>query len=171
MRGKAAVAIMLAALVAGCGMEGTRSPEAVEAEARAAIATFFEAMNSSDADGVLAVYSANDYVHVACTEYHEKALFERIVRSYYRGERDPGLRYEIRAIRALGADAAFVSAAGASADAEGLFWTWVLEREDGELRIVHEHESWTNCPPPRESFHGPGAEPDTAGPAADETGP
>lgn len=141
--------IVLAAVACGSG-----SQDAVVAEAEATIASLFDAMNGDDADAVLGHYTTGDLTQLACTRVHDRPYFEGIVRSYYRGGSERAFDYEVTAARALGPDAALVTAVGGSEDADNLFWTWALEREDGGLRIVHEHESWADCPAPRTRFHG-----------------
>ena len=153
---------LLAVVLGGCagagGADAAMSDAeraAVVEEAEAAVASMFEAMSAADADGVLEHYSAGPFIRISCTQIQDRALFMTATESYYRTRDSLDFRYQITAGRALSPDAAMVSASGGLPEADGLFWSWVLEREDGALRIVHEHESWPDCPePPRSTFHG-----------------
>jgi ketosteroid isomerase-like protein len=128
---------------------------AVVEEAEEVIASLFEAMNAAEADAVLDYYSADPFIRVSCTQIQDRGLFMSATASYYRTRDSLTFQYQVTGSRALSSDAAVVSASGGLPEADGLFWTWVLEREDGELRVVHEHESWPDCPePPRSTFHG-----------------
>lgn len=152
-------ALVAALAVAGCtgadSRETADDQAAVVEEAEATVASLFEAMNAADGEAVLDQYSEDDFSRVSCTQMQDRAFFGQVVQSYYRSRDSLSFEYEVAASTALGPDAAVVSASGGSPDVDGLFWTWVLHREAGELRIVHEHESWTDCPPPRRStFHG-----------------
>jgi ketosteroid isomerase-like protein len=151
---------VLAVALGGCagagGADGAMSDAeraTVAEEAEGVIASMFEAMNAAAADSVLSHYTADPFVRITCTQVQNRALFLTGTRAYYRSRDSLDFRYRITGSRALSSDAAVVSASGGLPDVSGLFWTWVLEREDGQLKIVHEHESWPDCPEPRSNFH------------------
>ena len=155
-----AMTVLAAAALSGCAGTGGADAAmteaeraAVEEEAEAAIASLFDAMNAADAEAVLDHYSAEPFDRISCTQIQDRSLFMTATESYYRTRDSLDFQYQIRGSRALSPGVAVVSASGGLPDADGLFWTWVLEREDGRLKVVHEHESWPGCPEPRRGFH------------------
>jgi ketosteroid isomerase-like protein len=161
--GQVATVILVGAVLGGCtgsgvgdaGMSDSERVAVVE-EAEAAIASMFDAMNAGDAEAVLEYYSAGPFIRISCTQIQDPGEFRIATELYYRTRDSLQFHYHVIGSRALSPDAAVVSASGGLPEVDGLFWTWVLEREEGQMKVVHEHESWAGCPEIRQdSFHNP----------------
>lgn len=123
---------------------------AVAHEVVAALGDLTAAMNDHDAERVMSFYSrGEDFRYLGCTDFITGGEnFRRVVAPYYEsGQRGP-FEQHVVAVHVLSPNAAAVAQRGSSGDAEALFWTQVLVKENGRWIIIYEHESWPGCPPP-----------------------
>jgi len=107
---------------------------------------------------VLAFYVLDDgFTYVPCTDLVSGGrLFAGLTRSLHASYRDAVYALEVLGVRVLGPDAAVVSLQGTMLTP--LYMTVVLRREDdGQWRIVWEHESWPGCPDPTPAHPGAAA--------------
>jgi ketosteroid isomerase-like protein len=148
----AALPLLFIAGVACDGRSAAPPPAETAAAAEAAVASFFEAMNSGDPDRVLAhFHPGEELVQVACTDVRRG--YDRIaalIRTWYADRPEVQLQLQVIRSAALGRDGAVVAAQGWNERGEPLFWTYVLRRDtDGNWLIVQEHQSWAGCREPR----------------------
>ena len=114
------------------------------------LADLNEAMNSGDSDAVVGFFRESDeFLYLGCTEI---VLgwdgFSRRAATYHQGNPEVVFEQEVVQIQVLSPTVAVAAIRGGSTDAEALFWTEVLVKENGEWVIAHEHESWPGCSPP-----------------------
>jgi ketosteroid isomerase-like protein len=154
----AVLALLVLAGVACDGRSADPSPAETAAAAETAVASFFEAMNSGDADRVMAHFHPGDeIVQLACTDVRRG--YDRIaalIRTWFADRPEVQLQHQVIRSAALGPDGAVVAAQGWNERGEPLFWTYVLRRDtNGNWFIVQEHQSWAGCREPR-IRQGPG---------------
>ncbi|MBT8396575.1 MAG: SgcJ/EcaC family oxidoreductase [Gemmatimonadetes bacterium] len=126
--------------------------ESLQTEVRAVVSELTAAMNSHDPDRLFSLYrESEDFVYMGCTDpLFGFESFSARVGPYYRANPDVVFQQEILQLQILSATSAVVTLQGASTEADALFWTEVLVREDdGRWLIAHEHESWPGCPGPK----------------------
>ena len=109
-----------------------------------------EAMNSHDPDRVAAYFRQSEkFLYLGCTDFmlgwetfSPRLWSYTVANPYVTFQREPV------SIQILSPTAAVAALRGSSTEADALFWTEVLVKEDGSWRIAQEHESWPGCPPP-----------------------
>lgn len=135
--------------------------ELVVAEMNATVGALIEAMNDHDAERVLSFYAREDgYAHIGCTSvdlgFEQNAA---IIRLFNRSSTDVTFDMEIVDTRVLTPASGVVLLRGKTTDADVLLWTLVfVKNAKGDWKLVHEHESWPDCPAPG------GPHPYTSGP-------
>ena len=140
---------------------------AVEAEVRTVIDGLLEAMNAHEPKRVVAYYTdAPDFLALTCTSYLTGGRnFKALTGPSYGPRRGATFEHRLVGVRILSPAAAVVSLRGGSTRAPALFWTRVLEKEEGVWRITYEHQSWPGCsePPAPHPFTAPMEPTDSAG--------
>jgi uncharacterized protein (TIGR02246 family) len=129
--------------------EGER--EAIALEVEETLGQLTEAMNAHDSERVLAFFrNSDDFLYLGCTDFILGwEAFSRLLGPYYPANPDVVFQQEVVRTQVLSPTVAVAALRGSSTDAEALFWTEVLVREeDGRWLIAHEHESWPGCSPP-----------------------
>ena len=112
-----------------------------------------EAMNAHDSERVLGFFrNSDDFLYLGCTDFVLGwDTFSGRVGIYFSASEDVTFQQEIVRTQVLSPTVAVVALRGSSTEAEALFWTEVLVREeDGRWLIAHEHESWPGCSPSSE---------------------
>ena len=147
--------VLLALLVTACDSapppltEGERDAIALEVEET--LGQLTEAMNAHDSERVLGFFrNSDDFLYLGCTDFIMGwDSFSRILGPFYPANPDVVFQQEVVRTQVLSPTVAVVAVRGSSSQAEALFWTEVLVREeDGRWLIAHEHESWPGCSPP-----------------------
>ncbi len=158
MRHPFLIVVSFSLLAGGCARQDGDGPlpeaqrQAAMEEVAATLAGLTEAMNAHDPNRVFSYYrQSRDFIYVGCTDVLAGwGTFESRIRPYYNFNADVTFQQEILNIQLLGHDVAAVVLRGSSSEAPVLFWTMVLEREEGgRWLITQEHESWPGCPVPR----------------------
>jgi hypothetical protein len=140
--------------VSACGPVSEESDQSqldtLRAEVQKTLSDLTEAMNQHDPDAIFRYYrSGEEFLYLGCTDVLLGwRAFSIRVGSYYRANPDVTFQQEVIRIQVLSPSVAVAALRGSSSDAEALFWTQVLVKEDGEWRITYEHESWPGCSPP-----------------------
>ena len=127
---------------------------ALRGEVASALSAHTEAMSSGDPERVFSFYKQDDrFFYLGCTDVlFGWGTFSSRVEFFYRDRPELTFEREILSIQILEPTVAVVAMAGRSSEADGLFWTEVLQKqEDGRWLITYEHESWPGCSRP-----GPG---------------
>jgi ketosteroid isomerase-like protein len=127
------------------------SGDSVEVRVREAVSAFTEAMNGEEPDSILSFYAGTEaFVYVGCTDpIFGWEAFSARVGAYYASRPDLVFEREILEVQVASPTMAVVTLRGSSSEADHLFWTQVLRRNEyGRWLIVHEHESWPGCPDP-----------------------
>ena len=135
--------------------EAERSALALEVEET--LGELMEAMNAHDSERVLESFrNSDDFLYLGCTDFMSGwDTFSSRVGRYYSRSENVTFQQEIVRIQILSPTVAVVAVRGSSTEAEALFRTEVLVREeDGRWLITYEHESWPGCPPPSASHPG-----------------
>lgn len=124
--------------------------EALATEVRETLAGLTEAMNDHDPERVLAFYRQDEeFIYVGCTYFmFGWETFSPRAGSYYIANPEVTFERELTQLQVLSPTVAVAALRGGSTEAESLFWTEVLVKEDGVWKIAHEHESWPGCSPP-----------------------
>lgn len=146
----------ISALAVGCGPQTEASAAfeepALIQEVLETLERFTEAMNSHDPERVFSFYRQDPtFFFLGCTDilYGWDAFASR-VGPYYQFNTDVTFEQEVLSVQILSPTVAVAALRGSSTEAEALFWTEVLQRQDdGRWLITHEHESWPGCPVPR----------------------
>ena len=163
MRARSLLTVFLALLVTSCDsgpppvIRAASSPltqaerDALALEVEETLGRLTDAMNAHDSERVLGFYrSSDEFLYLGCTDFMMSwDTYARIVGPYYAASRDVIYHQEVVRIQILSPTVAVVALRGGSTDAEALFWTEVMVRdEDGGWLIAYEHESWAGCSPP-----------------------
>ena len=124
--------------------------ETLRAEVQETLSDLTDAMNRHDPDEVFSYYRrGEEFLYLGCTDVLLGwQAFSVRVGNYYRANPDVTFQQEVIRLQVLSPSVAVAASRGSSSEAEALFWTQVLVREDGEWRITYEHESWPGCSPP-----------------------
>ena len=133
----------------GGGLDDTRK-EALRSEVEETLAGLTEAMNGHDSEEVLEYFrESEEFLYLGCTDFLLGwEAFSRRAGMYYVANPEVVFQQEVVRIQVLSPTVAVAAIRGGSTDAEALFWTEVLVKEDGNWVITHEHESWPGCSPP-----------------------
>lgn len=145
-------------------------PSAFTQEEKAAIAQeveetlgqLTEAMNSHDQERIFGHFmQSEEFLYLGCTSFLLGfETFSSRIGPFYADNPEVTFQQEVVRIQVLSPAVAVAALRGGSTEAEALFWTEVLVRDEGgQWLIAHEHESWPGCPPPS------GAHPLTSGSA------
>lgn len=160
------LAFLLPAACQPAGQDSTTSrsgsADSAAVRVREAVAAFTEAMNGEEPDSILSFYAGTEeFVYVGCTDpIFGWEAFSARVGAYYATRPDLVVEREILRVQVASPSMAVVTLRGSSSEADHLFWTQVLRRnENGRWLIVHEHESWPGCPDPP-ALHPTGTPPD-----------
>jgi len=120
--------------------------DAAAEEVRAASLALVDALNTHQADSILAFYSLDeDFTYVACTTYYVGGEgFESFVKSFHGLYPDTKYTLEVGSVRVLGPSHAVVVLEGSLA---GPLWVTRVLRRDvrGRWLVTWEHESWPGC--------------------------
>lgn len=151
---KAAGCMLLMPLITSCASAavGTASPAAVEEEAREFMAGYAADLVSHDPDAIAARYSRRG-AYVVLPGDKQLKPYDSLVRHYREGWQGPeafewqDLSYEVVGDDAVAVIGGFRFVAEENSGALGTY-TALLVREEGELRIRLENESFDNLPPP-----------------------
>ena len=129
---------------------GQEQAEALEVEVRETLAGLTEAMNQHDPDRVLGYYKESErFLYLGCTYFMLGwETFSPRAWSYHVANPQVVFHQEVVEVQVVGPTVAVAALQGGSSEAEALFWTEVLVKEDGAWKITYEHESWPGCPPP-----------------------
>ena len=124
--------------------------DAIRVEVEETLAGLTEAMNAHDPDAVLGYFRASqEFLYLGCTEVVLGwDAYSRRAGMYHLANPEVVFEQEVVHIQVLSQDVVVAAIRGGSTDADALFWTEVLVREDGDWVIAHEHESWPGCSPP-----------------------
>ncbi len=118
---------------------------ALGSEVDSSVTALVDAMNAHDSTAVLAHYAQDErltYVGVTDVQFGYEA-FRRATQQWYATHPDVTVRYQIVQTQVLSPTVAVVVLRGSSTLQPALALTEVLIRaDDGQWRIVHEHESW-----------------------------
>ncbi len=132
-------------------------------EVRAASLALVDALNTHQADSILAFYSLDeDFTYVACTTYYVGGEgYDAFARSFHAMYPETKYTLDVGSVRVLGPSHAVVVMEGSLT---GPLWvTRVLQRDvRGRWLVTWEHESWPDCPAPGTPHPG-SAEADSAG--------
>jgi len=158
--------LVLLPLFWGCSAEPGSLTSAQEAELRAEVAetlsALTEAMNSHDPDAVFSFYRQDEtFYYLGCTSVlFGWSTFSSRTRPYYENQTDVTFERELLFTQILEPTVAVAALRGSSTEADALFWTQVLQKnEDGQWLVTYEHESWPGCPAPRGPHMGTTGEP------------
>lgn len=130
-------------------------------EARAASLELVAALNTHDADAILAHYDLDaDFTYVACTNFFFGGDgYAAMTRSLHANYGEASYDLGVQSVRVLTPDVAVVSLQGSFL--ASLFVTRVLRRSaEGRWLVTWEHESWPGCEDPRPPH--PGTAPEEA---------
>ncbi|HSW31711.1 MAG TPA: hypothetical protein VLH75_19665 [Longimicrobiales bacterium] len=135
---------------------------AAEEEVRAASLALVDALNTHQADSILAFYSLDEnFTYVACTTYYVGGEgYRAFVKSFHGLYPETKYTLEVGSVRVLGPSHAVVALEGSLT---GPLWVTRVLRRDvrGRWLVTWEHESWPDCPGP-EAPHPGSSEADTA---------
>ncbi|MCJ7629825.1 MAG: nuclear transport factor 2 family protein [Longimicrobiales bacterium] len=154
MRNLVLLAILAVPLAVACNPQPEPFTQAekdvLAVEVRETLAGLTEAMNNHDPDAVMAYFRQNEeFLYLGCTySMLGWETFSPRVWSYTVANPQVTFQRDVVRIQVLSPTAAVAMLQGASTEAEALFWTEVLVKEDGAWVIAHEHESWPGCPQP-----------------------
>lgn len=123
------------------------------AEVEETLGQLTEAMNSHDPDRVLGYFrNSEEFLYLGCTDFLMGwGTFSSRVGPYYASDSTRSFQQDIVRTQVLSPTVAVVALRGSSSEADALFWTEVLVKENGRWVIAHEHESWPGCSPPSEA--------------------
>jgi hypothetical protein len=124
--------------------------DALVVEAMEAIDSLTAAMNSHDPDRVMGYFrQSEEFLYLGCTDFMLGwDTFSPRLWSYTVANPQVTFQRDVVAVQVLSPTVAVAALRGASTEAEALFWTEVLVKEDGAWLVAQEHESWPGCPPP-----------------------
>ena len=125
---------------------------ALKLEVSETLAGLTAAMNAHDPEQVFSFYRQDDsFFYLGCTDVLPGwGTFASRVGDYYRFSTDVTFEQNLLSIQLLSRTVAVAAMRGSSSEAENLFWTEVLQKdESGRWLITYEHESWPGCPVPR----------------------
>ena len=154
MRNAALLAILAIPLAVACSPEPEHitqaEKDALAVEVRETLSGLTEAMNSHDPDRVMAYFrQSEEFLYLGCTYFMLGwETFSPRVWSYHVANPKVIFQQEVVSIQVLSPTVAVAALQGGSTEAEALFWTEVLIKEDGAWLIAQEHESWPGCAPP-----------------------
>ena len=154
MRNAALLAFLAIPLAVACSPEPEpftqAQKNALAVEVRETLSGLTDAMNSHDPDSVMAYFrQSEEFLYLGCTYFMLGwETFSPRVWSYYIANPTVTFQQEVIRVQVLSPTVAVAALQGASSEAEALFWTEVLVKEDGAWHIAHEHESWPGCSPP-----------------------
>ncbi len=166
MRTRTPFLVFLALSFLGCGEETSSRQEVSAADLQGAgadelalieevegtLTGLTEAMNSHDPERIFSFYRQDQsFFYLGCTDVlYSWGTFSVRVGPYYQNNTDVTFEQEILSIQILSPTVAVAALRGSSSNAEALFWTEVLQRQDdGRWLITYEHESWPDCKTPR----------------------
>jgi len=166
MRNGLFLTLCLALLFGGCAPEQSAFTQDEKAtivrEVEEMLGQLTEAMNSHDQERIFGHFmQSEEFLYLGCTSFLLGFdTFSSRVGPFYVENPEVTFQQEVVRIQALSPTVAVAALRGGSTEAEALFWTEVLVRDDGgRWLIAHEHESWPGCSPPS------GAHPLTSGSA------
>ena len=146
-----AAALLVGQVACAQGAVSEREREAIEDELGAFVTSLFDAMNEGDVEAIASHYAATPgFVYVGCTVVTQG--FEQVrslMDMWYSSNPDLTFTHQVQATTVLDRNAAAVSVNATTSQDGYLFWTFVTERTTQGWKIVHEHESWADCPPRR----------------------
>jgi uncharacterized protein (TIGR02246 family) len=155
----------LSVLLVGVSLAACQPPDstvtddqrtALTAEVNQTLADLFTAMNGRDGEAVLSFYRDDpDLIYIGLIQpIVAKETFSRVVGQWYR--RNPGVSFEhqVMHVQILSPTVAATFTVGSSSERPSIAWTHVLVRgEDGQWKIVHEHEAWPQGEAPEMGTH------------------
>jgi hypothetical protein len=154
MRNAALLAVLSIPLAVACHSEPEpmtqAQKDALEVEVRETLSDLTEAMNSHDPDRVMAYFrQSEEFLYLGCTYFMVGwKTFSPRVWSYHVANPEVVFHQEVVGVQVLSPTVAVAALQGGSTEAEALFWTEVLVKEDGAWLVAYEHESWPGCSPP-----------------------
>ncbi len=154
MRTALALPLMCGVILGACQPSPRSMSEAeratVEEEVRQSLADLVLAMNAHDPEQIFGYFrQTEEFLYLGCTSFLLGwDAYSTRVGSYYKAHPAITFEQEVVEVQVLSPTAAVAAIRGSSTEADALFLTEVLVKEDGAWKITHEHESWPGCPPP-----------------------
>jgi hypothetical protein len=124
--------------------------DAMRAEVAETLGGLTAAMNSHEPEQIFRYFKqSEEFLYLGCTDVLVgwEAFSERIG-PYYEVNPEVTFEQEILHIQIVSPTVAVAALRGSSSEAQALFWTDVLSKDEGSWKIVHEHESWPGCAAP-----------------------